>query len=103
MADPAILVLGAFAAGVLGGILSSAIGYLSTATGVLDRRKFIVALITGAGAGFGIGITAASQETFLNAPFTAQLIVLAMTFTSAMGIDFVRNRIGDMQAIAAKK
>lgn len=107
MADPTLIVLAALGIGIAGGITSSVIGFITTiANGtapIFNKAKFAIAVMTGAIAGLTIGMAQASSPVFSSGTSQDIIIALGTIFLGAVGVDFIRNRIGDAQSIAAKK
>jgi hypothetical protein len=105
MLDETTVVLAALVIGALGGVFSSVIGFLSAAGVSFDGRKFAIAVITGSIAGLGIGIANATVPGLIGPEATPTTIVIGLgtVFLAAVGTDFVRNRVGDIQSLSAKK
>ena len=101
MTDAATIVLTALLVGTAGGIFASVVGFLTTASAHFSGRKFAIALMTGAIAGLTVGVAQANSPVFIVGQLSDQLITLATIFLEAVGIDFVRNRIGDAQRLAS--
>lgn len=96
--EPAIILLISWGVATAGGITASVYGFL-TSPKKFNHRKFAIAVITGLLGGLMFGIANASlNPVFRDA--SAQLFDVAyqlgLVFVGAIGIDFLRNRTGDM-------
>lgn len=96
--EPAVILLMSWAVATLGGIMASVYGYL-TSPQKFNHRKFAIAVMTGLIGGLMFGIANASLNPVFrdaNAQLFDVAYQLGLVFVGAVGIDFLRNRTGDM-------
>ena len=102
--NPVEILLLSWFLSALGGITASIYGYFTDPKQIFDKRKFTMALVTGIIAGVVFGITNASVNPVFKDPKASMIDVayqLGLTFIGALGIDFLRNRTGDVVKAAS--
>lgn len=96
--EPATILLASWAIATTGGITASLYGYF-TSPKKFSHRKFGIAVFTGLLGGLFFGIANASLNPVFrdaNAALFDIIYQLGLIYISAVGLDFFRNRTGDM-------
>jgi len=106
MVSVEVLLAIAWSVAIAGGIVSSLMGYATDPKKKFDKRKFGAAVATGIVAGLVFGITNASVNPIFKDPNATLFDItyqMGLVFVGAVGLDHLRNRVGDLATDRADK